>query len=84
MVTNGQTEKVNYGTLCEKIKQDLGIKQINKSLEEKVSKIEIGVTVTGEPGTKAKVTDSGVVGMDAAKAFFGTFKTLSEADAEWK
>jgi len=59
VVTNGQTEKVNYGTLCEKIKQDLGIKQINKSLEEKVSKIEIGVTVTGEPGTKAKVTDSG-------------------------
>ena len=59
VVTNGQTEKVNYGTLCEKIKQDLGIKQINKSLEEKVSKIEIGETVTGEPGTKAKVTDSG-------------------------
>ena len=27
---------------------------------------------------------SGIVGMDAAKAFFGTFKTLSEADAEWK
>ena len=59
VVTNGQTDKVNYGTLCEKIKQDLGIKQINKSLEEKVSKIEIGETVTGEPGTKAKVTDSG-------------------------
>ena len=34
--------------------------------------------------SEAKVTDSGVVGMDAAKAFFGTFKTLSEADAEWK
>nr|DAX71802.1 MAG TPA: tail protein [Caudoviricetes sp.] len=59
VVTNGQTEKVNYGTLCEKIKQDLGIKQINKSLEEKISKIEIGETVTGKPGTKAKVTDSG-------------------------
>lgn len=59
VATNGQTEKVDYATLCEKIKQDLGIKQINKSLEEKVSKIEIGETVTGEPGTKAKVTDSG-------------------------
>lgn len=34
--------------------------------------------------SEAKVTDSGIVGMDAAKAFFGTFKTLSEADAEWK
>ena len=34
--------------------------------------------------SEAKVTDSGVVGMDAAKAFFGTFKTLSEADAEWE
>lgn len=27
---------------------------------------------------------SGIVGIDAAKEFFGKFKTLSEADAEWK
>ena len=30
------------------------------------------------------VTDSGIVGLDAAKEFFGQFKTLSEADVEWK
>ena len=34
--------------------------------------------------SEAEVTDSGIVGMDAAKEFFGQFKTLSEADAEWK
>ena len=27
--------------------------------------------------------DSGVVGMDAAKAFFGSFETLSRANAAW-
>ena len=31
-----------------------------------------------------RLTDSGVVGLDAAKEFFGQLKTLSEADAEWK
>ena len=31
-----------------------------------------------------KMTGSGIVGMDAAKEFFGQFKTLSEADAQWK
>ena len=30
-----------------------------------------------------RLTDSGVVGLDAAKEFFGQFKTLSEADAKW-
>ena len=34
--------------------------------------------------SEVEVTDSGVVGMDAAKEFFGQFKTLSEADVEWK
>ena len=34
--------------------------------------------------SETEVTDSGVVGMDAAKEFFGQFETLSEADAEWK
>ena len=34
--------------------------------------------------SEAEVTDSGIVGMDAAKEFFGQFETLSEADAEWK
>ena len=33
---------------------------------------------------EAEVTDSGIVGLDAAKEFFGQFKSLSEADAEWK
>ena len=31
-----------------------------------------------------RLTDSGVLGLDAAKEFFGQLKTLSEADAEWK
>ena len=34
--------------------------------------------------SETEVTDSGIVGLDAAKEFFGQFKTLSEADAEWK
>ena len=34
--------------------------------------------------SEAEVKDSGIVGMDAAKEFFGQFKALSEADAEWK
>ena len=33
--------------------------------------------------SETEVTDSGIVGLDAAKAFFGQFKTLSEADAKW-
>ena len=31
-----------------------------------------------------RLTDSGFVGLDAVKEFFGQLKTLSEADAEWK
>ena len=34
--------------------------------------------------SETEVTDSGIVGLDAAKDFLGQFKTLSEADAEWK
>ena len=34
--------------------------------------------------SEVEVTDSRVVGLDAAKEFFWQFKTLSEADAEWK
>lgn len=34
--------------------------------------------------SEMEATDSGIVGIDAAKEFFGKFKTLSEADAEWK
>ena len=34
--------------------------------------------------SETEVTDSGIVGLDAAKDFLGKFKTLSEADAEWK
>ena len=33
--------------------------------------------------SETEVTDSGIVGLDAAKEFFGQFKTLSEADAVW-
>ena len=34
--------------------------------------------------SETEVTDSGIVGMDAAKEYFGQFETLSEADAQWK
>ena len=34
--------------------------------------------------SETEVTDSGIVGINAAKEFFGQFKTLSEVDAEWK
>ena len=34
--------------------------------------------------SETEVTDSGIVGLDEAKEFFGQFKTLSEADVEWK
>ena len=34
--------------------------------------------------SEPEVPDSGIVGLDAAKDFLGKFKTLSEADAEWK
>ena len=40
--------------------------------------------VSEKLASETEVTDSGIVGMDAAKEFFGQFKSLSEADAEWK
>ena len=40
--------------------------------------------ISDKLASETEVTDSGIVGMDAAKEFFGKFNTLSEADAEWK
>ena len=40
--------------------------------------------ISDKLASETEVTDSGIVGMDAAKEFFGQFKTLSEADAQWK
>ena len=39
--------------------------------------------VSDKLAAEAEVVDSGVVGMDAAKAFFGSFETLSRANAAW-
>ena len=39
--------------------------------------------VSDQLAAKTTVTDSGVVGMDAAKAFFGTYTTISRADTAW-
>ena len=39
--------------------------------------------VSDQLAAEAEVVDSGVVGMDAAKAFFGSFAALSAADAAW-
>ena len=39
--------------------------------------------VSDQLAAETTVTDSGVVGMDAAKAFFGTYTTISRADTAW-
>ena len=39
--------------------------------------------VSDKLAAEATVTDSGVVGMDAAKAFFGAYTTISRADTAW-
>ena len=39
--------------------------------------------VSDQLAAEADVVDSGVVGMDAAKAFFGAYTTISRADTAW-
>ena len=39
--------------------------------------------VSDQLAAEATVADSGVVGMDAAKAFFGAYTTISRADTAW-
>ena len=39
--------------------------------------------VSDQLAAETTVTDSGVVGMDAAKAFFGAYTTISRADTAW-
>ena len=39
--------------------------------------------VSDQLAAEATVTDSGVVGLDAAKAFFGAYTTISRADTAW-
>ena len=51
--------------------------------DEKTYQVAIS-GISEKLASEAEVTDSGIVGMDAAKEFFGQFETLSEADAEWK
>ena len=51
--------------------------------DEKTYQVAIS-GISEKLASETEVTDSGIVGMDAAKEFFGQFKTLSEADAEWK
>ena len=51
--------------------------------DEKTYQVAIS-GISEKLASEAEVTDSGIVGMDAAKEFFGQFKSLSEADAEWK
>ena len=51
--------------------------------DEKTYQVAIS-GISEKLASETEVTDSGVVGMDAAKEFFGQFETLSEADAEWK
>ena len=54
-----------------------------RSEDEKTYQVAIS-GISEKLASEAEVTDSGIVGMDAAKEFFGQFETLSEADAEWK
>ena len=51
--------------------------------DEKTYQVAIS-GISEKLASETEVTDSGIVGMDAAKEFLGQFKTLSEADAEWK
>ena len=51
--------------------------------DEKTYQVAIS-GISEKLASEAEVIDSGIVGMDAAKEFFGQFETLSEADAEWK
>ena len=51
--------------------------------DEKTYQVAIS-GISEKLASETEVTDSGIVGLDAAKEFFGQFKTLSEADAEWK
>ena len=51
--------------------------------DEKTYQVAIS-GISEKLASETEVTDSGIVGMDAAKEFFGQFKSLSEADAEWK
>ena len=39
--------------------------------------------VSDQLAAEADVVDSGVVGMDAAKAFFGAYTSISRADTAW-
>ena len=39
--------------------------------------------VADQLAAEADVVDSGVVGMDAAKAFFGAYTSISRADTAW-
>ena len=39
--------------------------------------------VSDRLAAEAEVVDSGVVGMDAAKAFFGGYTAISRADTAW-
>ena len=39
--------------------------------------------VSDQLAAEATVKDSGVVGMDAAKTFFGAYTTISRADTAW-
>ena len=39
--------------------------------------------VSDRLAAEAEVVDSGVVGMDAAKAFFGGYTSISRADTAW-
>ena len=53
------------------------------TITEKTYQVAIS-GISEKMASETEVTDSGIVGLDAAKEFFGQFKTLSEADAEWK
>ena len=61
-----------------------GVLKTAKKLEEgKTYQVAIS-GISEKLASETEVTDSGIVGLDAAKDFLGKFKTLSEADAEWK
>ena len=64
------------------------VSYVSNSLTVDDSRMAVSYThlicgVSDQLAAETTVTDSGVVGMDAAKAFFGAYTTISRADTAW-
>ena len=58
-------------------------KEGNELQDDKIYTVAI-CGATEEVQKEGKIKDTGILGLDAAKEYFGQFKTLSKKDIEWK